>query len=147
MSEIWPIEEIPTSATLYCRVHKNFISSKTGKPKETAFHNTPRDGDNLSSDWNKYTTAEESRARIGLQINPRKNIFKTPEDFYIIEFQVQDILDHVPDQSVTHDPVQNIPEVVGTPNNRSHAIIIGEKNDPEIRLKLVDICEWAIGPA
>lgn len=142
----WIKEVIPDDAILYCRVHKNFISSKTGKPKESAFHNTPKTGDNLSSDWNKYTTPKESRALIGRQYRFGKTEFKDPNVFFIIQLETEKISAKIIGQTIEHDPVFNEPELDGIPNNRAHSIIIGDKNDPEIRLKFVEICEWAIAP-
>jgi len=145
----WISESIPNNAILYCRVHKDLISSKTGKPSSSAFYNTPRKGDNLSSDWNKYTTPYQSRTLISQQYRFGTQEFKNPLDFFIVQFKVQDIHDKVEGQIVEHNPVYNNPKILGTPNNRAHAIIIGNKgnkNDPEIRLKFVEICEWAIAP-
>jgi len=109
MSE-WIKEAIPDDAILYCRVHKNFISSKTGKPKESAFHNTPKTGDNLSSYWNKYTTAEQSRALIGKQYRFGKTEFKDPNVFFIIQLEVEKILKEIIGQTVEHDPISNEPK-------------------------------------
>jgi hypothetical protein len=48
-------------------------------------------------------------------------------------------------QKIEHDPIFNDPEIVGTPNNQAHAIIIGEK-DEEVRLKMQGISSWVIEP-
>jgi hypothetical protein len=51
-----------------------------------------------------------------------------------------------PQQEVLHIPIQHIPEIIGTPNNRAHASIIGDKTDEEIRIKLASASLWAIEP-
>ncbi len=76
-----------------------------------------------------------------------KEEFKNPADFFIYKFNVSNLrLIETPKQFVEHDPVFNEPEIVGTPNNRSHSIIIGDKSDPELRIKLADMGEWEISP-
>ena len=146
---VWPKDEhIPDESFLFCRVHFNNISrDKSSKP--STFFNTPRNGDNLSSDWDKYTSAQESRDRIGRQYKFGKTEFKNKSDFFIYNFLAGNIRQITPEQRLEHDPLQNDPEIEGIPNNRSHSIIIGDKgdkNDPEIRLKFVEIGSWAIGP-
>jgi len=147
----WPKDEhIPNESILFCRVHIGMISKKNNLPNPSAFYNTPRTGDNLSTDWDKYSTAEESRDRIGLQYRHGTTEFKNKLKFNIYSFSARKIRSITPEQIPEHDPHQNIPEILGDPNNRSHSIIIGdkgEKNDPEVRLKLVEIGDWAIGPS
>ena len=63
-----------------------------GLPKPSAFKNTPETGPDLSSDWSKYSTPEESRARIGKEYRYGKiEEFKNPSDFFIVTLNVQDI--------------------------------------------------------
>lgn len=146
---MWKKEVIPDEDFLYCRIHNQFVNRKVTPflPKESAFTNTPKEGDNLSTDWDKYTTAEDCRNLVAKQKKVGKDEFKNPNDFCIYKFNVNNIrLIETPKQIVEHDPIFNEPEAVGTPNNRSHAIIIGDKSDPELRLKLADLGEWAISP-
>ena len=73
----YPVEEVPNEAILYVRVHKDKIQKKgfqIGFPSPGAFKNTPETGQDLSSDWNKYSTPEESRARIGREFRDRKSV-------------------------------------------------------------------------
>lgn len=143
---------IPNEDDVFCRVASSFCSSKDKRPKATAFTNTPKDGNNLSCDWNKYCTPETSRALIGKQINQRTKEYKDPSKFFIYQFNVGDVRTiRIPDrnQEIEHDPLVNDPELEGTPNNIAHSIMIGNKgddDDPELRLKLVEIGKWAIGP-
>lgn len=145
---MWETEFIENLYNLYIRVHSTFISSKDGKPRSSAFTNTPKDGDNLSSDWSKYCTPQSSRALIGKQ-QKSDGTFKDPDLFYIWEMNVGKIrTEIIPTQSVVHEPFQNIPEIIGLPNNRAHCIIFGEKpiNNAEFRVSLFKIGHWAISP-
>lgn len=139
----WKQEDIPDEAILYCYVHKiGEVNSKTGDPLERAFRNTPYDtGTDKSSDWNKYSTPEETRQRLAKQPK-RSGGFKNPDDYCVLQLSVQKIRTEIPSQTIEHDPIQNNPVL---PDNRAHTKIIGDK-DPEVRLKFVDIYEWAISP-
>lgn len=138
-------ENITDECILYCFVHKANIDSITGDPKPAAFQNTPKEGENLSSDWNKYSTAEETRVRIGRQYKFGKNEYKNPDDYYVLSFKVRNLRVLKPEQKVEHDPIYNSPEENGVPNNQAHSIIIGTK-DVEIRMKLAHDPKWEIPP-
>ena len=144
---MWEVEIIENKDCLFTRVHENFISSKDKLPKSTAFTNTPKDGDNLSSDWSKYCTAESSRELIGKQRKPNGSL-KDFKSFFIWKMNVGRVRDDInPKQVVEHNPIFNRPEDYYVPNNRAHSIIIGEKpNNSEFRVALLKIGEWAIGP-
>lgn len=138
---IWEIESIPQTAVLYRFVHQNLINPKTGNPYERVFENTPKGGTDFSTDWDKYSSPQETRERLALQ--PRiKGGFKNPLEYFIYQFRVDDIRKNIPSQSIQHDPIQ---DKLPLPDNRSHTIVIGEK-DVEIRLKFMDIFEWIIPP-
>ena len=143
---IWEKELIPNSDKIYCFIHiQANVNLKTGKPRAAAFHNTPKQGDNLSCDWEKYTSPEETRIRIGEQFKTGSTEFKNPNLYAVATFPVMILRNDEYAQKVEHDPVYNVPEIIGTPNNRAHSIIIGEK-DEETRLKMVGIAEWIIPP-
>ena len=122
------------------------VSPKTGRPHPGAYYNTPRDGEDLSSDWSKYHTPEQSRALIGLQYRTNTTEFKDPNKFYISAFINKEIYDLNCDQWTEYNPIINDPEVEGKPNNIAHCAIYGNKTDEEVRLKFVGISKWAIGP-
>jgi len=128
----------------------DFISSKDLKPRASAFRNTPVTGDNLSCDWDRYCTAESSRALIGRQFNAKTGKLKDPEKFYIYKFNVgavRNIKFPGREQEIEHDPIYTDPEIEGRPNNIAHSVMIGDKgNDEEFRLKLVEKGSWAIAP-
>ena len=97
ISTKWAVEQVPDDAYLFVRVHKSKIEQKNaptiGIPKAGAFKNTPETGPDLSSDWNKYSTPQQSREQIGKEYRHGKEEFKNPSDFYIVSFKVQDIFD------------------------------------------------------
>lgn len=139
----WVKEEVPDEAILYCYVHNNGeVNSKTGDPYERAFRNTPYEtGTDKSSDWNKYSTPEETRQRLANQPK-HSGGFKNPDDYSILQLSVKTIRVEIPSQTIEHDPIQDDAVL---PDNRAHTKIIGNK-DPEVRLKFADIYKWAISP-
>jgi len=142
---------IPNQDYVFCRVGVDFISSKDNKPRASAFRNTPVTGNNLSCDWDRYCTAESSRALIGRQFNIKTGKPKDPAKFHIYKFNVgaiRNISLRGREQEIEHDPICNDPEIEGMPNNIAHSIMIGNKgDDEEFRIKLVEVGRWAIGPA
>ena len=146
---MWEIEEIDNDSDLYIRVHRDFISSKDNKPKSSAFSNTPKDGDNLSSDWSKYCTPQSSRESIGNQKKRKDGTYKDSSLFYIWSLRVEKVRNDInPSQEIKHDPVYNNPEDEYIPNNRAHSIIVGDKpiNNAEFRVGMLKFGKWAIGP-
>jgi hypothetical protein len=143
---MWENETIPDNDKVYCFIHiEANVNPKTGKPRAAAFHNTPKQGDNLSCDWSKYSTPEETNSRIGLQYKAGTTIFKNPALFGVVAFDAGTLRTEEYNQQVEHDPIFNNPAIEGIPNNQAHSIIIGEK-DEETRLKMVDMSEWVIPP-
>ncbi len=147
----WKTENVQNDAIVYVRVNREYIQKKgdkIGLPNTGAFYNTPKNGSDLSSDWNKYSTPEDSRERIGKEFKLSKlGQYKTSSEFYIVSFKVQDIYDLELEQSIEHSPRQeNFPdEIDGFPWNRSHCSIIGDAS-LERRTRMPDICTWEIPP-
>lgn len=146
MNDYWPKENISIESRLFCRVHYQKVNKVNGAPAPSAFYNTPKTGPDLSSDWDKYSNPQQSRALIGFEYKLGTTVFKNPEDFFITEFLVENIYKLELNQIVEHSPKQIIPDEIGNPNNRAHSSIIGDKNDEELRLKFVGISEWRIAP-
>lgn len=146
---MWEVESIDNESSLFIRVAYSNISPKDHLPRAAAFLNTPKHGDNLSSDWSKYCTAKISWDSIGRQRKTSDGSFKDPGIFCIWEMNVGKIRTEVlPKQLVEHDPVYNDPEDHYVPNNRAHSIIVGDKqNNAEVRVCFLKVGQWAIGPA
>jgi hypothetical protein len=124
---IYPIEYIDDNSKLYYRVYKSFY--KKGKLKPDVFRELGEgEQKSMSTDWEKYSTPEESRRRA-----------KTPEDNGIVHF-ISGKLRSL-NLSVKHAP-QN--------DNRAHTDVKGNncpiEKDVEIRLKLLDEIKWNIYP-
>lgn len=143
---MWEKEEITDLCKVNVRVATSFVSKKDGNPQAAAFLNTPKDGSNLSCDWCKYATLKISKEIIGKQIK-KNGEYKDPEMFRFWNMNVGKIRSIVkPNQEVLHEPLYNNPELLGYPNNRSHSIIEGEKdeNNAEFRVLMLQIGEWAV---
>ncbi len=112
----WESEYIPDADSLYMRVHfTNLYEDGTMKPG--AFRDI---GDGMSTDWEKYSTAEDTRLRG-----------KAPRANAVISMRVGEVRE-IPAQEVIHTPTQN---------NRAHTEVFGNKRggDPEARLLLTRI--------
>lgn len=154
MIENWQIENIPDSDSLYFRIHKqNVFDTKdlTNVIRPRAFCNTPSSGGNMSTDWSKYSTPQLTLDYVSKQYKTGKTEFKNKDDFSVVSFLVSTIKDIDSNHKIVHDPIQNIPEIVGNPNNRAHAIvdgkISGDKEDSlEVRALFVEKAKWELFP-
>lgn len=118
---MWPKESIPDEGTLYMRAHRVFLTShRELRPGVFRDH-----GGGMSTDWCKYSTPAQTRARA-----------RVPEDNGVIRLHVKGVR-HIEPLLVEHDP---------RPDNRAHTEVIGEKT-PEVRLNLLRIARWEISCA
>lgn len=78
----------------------------------------------MSTDWEKYATPEETRARG-----------RNPLQQAVVEFLAGEVR-NLSGQTVEHKPDDD---------NRAHTEVVGEKNE-KVRLKFTRICTWAIPP-
>ncbi len=144
----WSVDIIPSESNLFRKFHKNGLGKKYNlpHPPPAVFKNTPEEDPNLSVDWDKYSTPSSILELISKQYKTGTTTFKDKSQFFIIKINVGDVLNTNTNQKVNHNPKQFIPEELGNPNNRAHTLIIGDKTDEEIRLKLACLSNWAIGP-
>jgi len=143
---MWPVEPIPDEDKLYFRIHKTFLQKNPELPPASAFTNTPKDGDNISTDWSKYATPEECRDLVSKMVN-KEGKSKDPNQYTVYSFGVGDVRKmKAITPEVIHDPIYNEPEALGKPNNRAHSIIKTGKtgNDTRFRMELVELGRWAI---
>ena len=142
-SLIYPKRPIPESAVLFKSIHfRNISTSKPYRPNASSFKDYE-----LSCDWDRYSTPEKSRDLISLQYKKGTTTFKNKKEFFICGIYVRENLHLDPVQSFRHDPLFNFPAIKGMPNNRSHSIIIGNKEDKDAvkaRKKLADNSKWEI---
>jgi hypothetical protein len=124
----WKSEPIPENSLLFMRVHRAYIDEK-GAPTPGAFRNLPTPESGMSTDWCKYSSAEETRQRA-----------RSPAENGVIALPVESVR-QIPGQTVEHTPQQRPPEPLKP--NRAHTDIWGPKS-PEVRVKLLGIYTWAI---
>lgn len=120
----WPIEAIPDEDNLFMRVHKNFVHKGNLKPK---VFQERGDGDekSMSTNWEKYSTAQETRDSSNV-----------PADNGVIIFMVDNLRKN--NLTVTHAPLDD---------NQAHTDVNGlpdDLKDVEIRNKLLDNFDWLI---
>lgn len=115
----WNSEAVPDQDLLFMRIHRVWI--RNGELIPGVFQN--RDA-GMSTDWNKYSTPEETLKRAN---DPSMN--------GVIQFVVEDVRG-IPQQRVVHTPNRER-------NNRAHTDVFGEK-DTEARLKFKRISSWII---
>ena len=118
----WSSENIPDFANLYMRVHRALVK-RDGSIARSAFkdHNG-----GMSTDWDRYSTPEETRARGN----------KPPQDYAVVSMNVEGVRYIAPELEVNHTPDLER-------NNRAHTDVIGEK-DTEARTKLKRLSTWQI---
>lgn len=122
-AEPWEPELIPDPDRLFMRVQKTFV--RNGEVIPGVFRDQ---GDGMSTDWEKYSTAEQARGRA-----------RVPADNAIVALVVGDVrsvplsVDHTPDEAL---------------KNRAHTDVRGEKS-PEVRLKLLRLRQpgWVVPPS
>ena len=127
----YPIEEIPNNDILFYRIHQQYIDHEENDEKKrikpSAFDPQPKpNGTEMSVDWSKYSTAQDSKERA-----------RKPEKNGIVSFNSASIRESPPQLKVNHRPTYN----------RAHSIIfdvLPDSNDPEIRIKLRRECKWEI---
>lgn len=117
----WEAEEIPNEDTLFMRIHRVWFPD--GVLNLAAFSNA-KSNNRMSTDWNKYSTARDTRRRS--QRHP-------PEDYAVVRMGVGEVR-RIPDQVVVHSP---------EPNNRAHTDIFGNKKLPEVRVRFGRLVERA----
>ena len=123
----WPIEEIPDTDVLYYRVHKTrYLETSRALPADAPKDELPPNlfkfikGD-LSVDWSKYATPQESKDRA-----------RVPADNGIVEFEAGAVRAQA--HKVVHTPEQN---------HRAHSSVRGD--EPKVRITLSRIAQWTIG--
>lgn len=112
------IEQIPDPDKLFYRIHKSYCIE--GQIIPSVVRNI---GGGMSTDWQKYSTADQSRSRAAV-----------PGDNGIVSVAAGRVR-QVEDQTVEHCP---------SSNNRAHTEIRGDKTHPSVRLKILQLMTWEI---
>jgi hypothetical protein len=104
--ELWPVEEIPDEDSLFYRVPVAHL-----RPDLKTFPGMFRENKgSISTDWERYSTASETRARQG-----------RPERFAVLRL-VAGAIREIDGLTVLHSPT---PGIDGLPDNRAHTDING----------------------
>lgn len=118
---MWPVEEIPDCDSLFYRVLVAALRADR-KPHPGVFSENKG---SMSTDWGKYSTARETRARPG-----------SPEKFAVLAMIVGKIRE-IDGLKVRHSPTQNVAEL---PDNQAHTDVFGLESqasaDPDLGRKL-----------
>jgi hypothetical protein len=141
-SLIYPKKIIPNNAVLFRNIKYNQISESTLRPLAANFKDKE-----LSCDWNKYSTPILTRSLLSKQYIFGTKLFKDASHYFVSGINVKDNLDLNPAQNFQHNPLYNFPEKKGSPNNRSHSLIIGNKDEKDAlkaRAQLTKRCQWEI---
>lgn len=134
------------------RVHVTQIADD-GFPMPGAFRNRdnpldPNAPKGMSTDWSKYATPAETRARAP---------HSSAEQIGVIALRVRGVR-ALYRQQVEHSPWHQDPELPENPNNRAHTDVIGPKSKSEaagpderievlgVRSGLVELSQWEIFP-
>jgi len=104
--DLWQVEQIPDSDSLFYRFPVGVLRADR-MPFPGMFR---ENRGSISTDWEKYSTANETRARQG-----------RPERFAVLRLIVGGIR-AIDGLTVSHSPTQN---VEGLPDNRAHSDIFG----------------------
>jgi hypothetical protein len=118
----WPSEDIPAEDHLWMRVHRNDMEDGDILPR--AFRNRPKNTGGMSTDWDKYRTAQDTR-----------NDGRVPLENAVIRLNVG-VVREIPDQKVVHTPDLER-------QNRAHTDVFGEKH-PQARVLLIRAAEIVI---
>ncbi|MHA1783818.1 MAG: hypothetical protein ACTSVY_09220 [Candidatus Helarchaeota archaeon] len=124
---IWESEEIPNKDFLFMRAHINNLIDLNSLPPKGPHPNIFREhGGAMSTDWDKYSTAEETRGRKG-----------HPELYQVVKLNVGEVREIEP-LMVKHEPEDL---------NRAHTNVYGisqrkKYKKTAIRVKLSRIANW-----
>ena len=118
----WSSEEIPADDYLWMRVHR--VDMENGEILPRGFKNRPTTKDGMSTDWDKYATAQDTRNRG-----------RIPQDNAVIRLNVAKARE-IPDQTVVHTP-----DLITS--NRAHTDVLGPKH-PQARILLIRVAKIVI---
>lgn len=127
---MYDVEIINNDEKLFYRIHEvnidREIEDKYKKIKPVAFDPKPKGSVQMSVNWSKYISAQET-----------KDEARKPEANGVVSFIAGAIRSSPINLNVTHDPYPT----------RAHTIIhdvVSRQSDSEIRIKLRESCIWEI---
>jgi hypothetical protein len=121
---VWAAELIPNEAHAYMRAHRTYFRGKVLLPGVFIVR-----GDGMSTEWDKYSTPEETQARA-----------KNPIDNAVLRLPVAGI------RAIKNLEIKHTPQ--SEPPNRAHCDVLGIPNSgeeqTEIRVSLLEIASIII---
>ena len=114
----FPVEEIPGRHRVFHRVHRAFMEGDEILPG--AFRDSGKDP--MSVDWEKYSTAEQTRQRA-----------RKPPENAVVSVR-SGVIQAMPELKLGHEPLSD---------NRAHCRVYGEKT-AKVRIKLVEAAQVEI---
>lgn len=121
--EQWVPEDILDTSFLFMMVHRQNYDFQKDEPFPGAFRDQ---GDAMSTDWDKYSTAEQTRNRAERSL---------PEENAVIALRVEAVR-RIWDGRVLLS-VDHTPDIVR--HNRAHTDVRGNKKGPNVRLQLIQL--------
>ena len=133
---MWPVEKIPIKSRLFYRIHETWIDE--GEVNPGVFQQRGEETEKgMSTDWEKYSTPQQSRLRCK---NPQKN--------GVINFITKDLrglqLEVIHSPFIINEPIKKKPWIK---SNRAHTNVKGDVENVKIRLQLLDLFKWEIQPS
>jgi len=142
----WPVEPIPGNEYLSRHVLASGLIKESGRrfPSESDFILRETE-DGLSHYWNRHISLEDIYITIALTHNA-KGAYKEYTSFKIFQIENNYIKSLNDSLKVEHNPAFfGNPAPVGSPNNRSHSLVIFPKVEEEellqIRINLATFCQ------
>ena len=102
----WPVEDIPDPDSLFYRIPVGQLRAD----RTVAPGNFKENKGSISTDWDKYSSAAQTRTRQG-----------GPERFAVLRM-IAGLIREIDGLSLSHEPIQH---VVGQTDNRAHSSIYG----------------------
>jgi hypothetical protein len=133
---------LPGANNVYRMVHVTMRDRQNKSiPAIRCFSPSLVDNYKLSVDHAENTSPEISLSRVGATLK-KDGTYKNIRDFEIYSLNVRETMSIPGILDIFSDPINNNPEIPGTPNNPSHSLIhisnTMEEDEPEIYAKLRD---------
>lgn len=144
--ELRPGDILPDEDQVYRIVLAKDRDRKNKKvPSVSCFSLNKNDGNKLSVDWEKLTTAEQCIARVGASFKTGTENYKTYDERLLYALDIS-FLNSLPEvERVVYDPVVQIIPARGRVNNPAHSLLVFNEEfsnnralEAEILLKIRD---------
>lgn len=132
----YPIETIPHEEDVFRHIHKDTFKKPDYKFPSEGHFDIPDGHRGLSVNWERYCNEQENWILIGITYRHGSEEYKNYQAFRVFRFNAGWLRRLEKAINVIHDPKQHEELLVGTPDNRSHSLILYNPVDAEVRRKL-----------